>query len=708
MYQSSIYYTVSLFLLSVVFFFNGQSQCPENCFIPCDSTFQAADLTGFGSFDCDDCSTNEIQIPFDYSICGTVYNSLWINSNGNVTFGGPYAVFTPVGIPNNITAIMAAPFWADVDFSNGSSTCGNLCYRIDSNKMIINWEEVGYFAGSCYALNTFQLIISDGTDSLIGLGNNTAFNYKDMNWTTGGASGGSGGFGGSDATVGINANDNLEFGLIGQFNFPGNQTPVLDSLGYSLSAGEVDWLDNKCFTFDASQCIIEFNQDNFVSAGDIFVDENFYSQDSVFNLEACGYSDQLPVIDSTTAVAYLLTNNSDSTIMQLSDDTCFDIDQFGNYGTFVIIYDSLLYDINSVVLNSTTLTDVLVFLNDSSICYNISEGDDFLVSYCNLNDGSIATGELSLASDSIYLNTNDTTICPNSVTPSIVPEGFQELFILSSNDTLLESSSTACFTLNTTGNYAIHSLVYHPDDFSFSINLPSITTVNDMTLYFSNFASNCFELDIMELSFQVLDCQALTTNLSEPLDSILVGDTLCLQIYSSGTFPANFVDLYFLVKNDTVIDIFSANCLEMPDTGNYLIYSLIIHLTDVNSIFTAGFQHPLDQFSDALGILNNCYSFNEIGMPFNAYETVTNVQELENSLDILFYPNPIQDNLFIDFKGQEIDGLRIYNAEGRIVANFNQNLSGIRTFNLKHFEAGIYFLEIMKGNKLSQKKIIVE
>ena len=52
--------------------------------------------------------------------------------------------------------------------------------------------------------NTFQLIISDGTDTIIPANNNIAFCYGDMQWTTGAASSGIGGFGGTAATVGAN------------------------------------------------------------------------------------------------------------------------------------------------------------------------------------------------------------------------------------------------------------------------------------------------------------------------------------------------------------------------------------------------------------------------------------------------------------------------------------------------------------------------
>ena len=59
---------------------------------------------------------------------------------------------------------------------------------------------------------TFQVILTDGSiravgDYLLPLGANVLFNYGDMQWTTGSSSGGTDGFGGSPATVGLNLGD---------------------------------------------------------------------------------------------------------------------------------------------------------------------------------------------------------------------------------------------------------------------------------------------------------------------------------------------------------------------------------------------------------------------------------------------------------------------------------------------------------------------
>lgn len=124
---------------------------------------------------------------------------------------------------------MIAPFWADVD--TRASGSGQVFMRnTGTNKFAVAWDHVGYYDEQTDKLNTFQVLISDGNDSSMGIGNNVCFCYGDMQWTTGSASSGSGGFGGTYATVGINKGDGVSFSQIGRYGQPGNGLYGIDSL----------------------------------------------------------------------------------------------------------------------------------------------------------------------------------------------------------------------------------------------------------------------------------------------------------------------------------------------------------------------------------------------------------------------------------------------------------------------------------------------
>ncbi|HTL81289.1 MAG TPA: nidogen-like domain-containing protein, partial [Bacteroidia bacterium] len=190
----------------------------------------------------DDGSTNIINLPFNFCLYGTTWTQCYINNNGNVSFGAPYGTFTASGFPN-ASFVMVAPFWSDVDTRNLSS--GLPWFVVTPTYMIVQWDSVGYYSQHVDKVNTFQLIITDGSDPIVP-GGNVSFCYKDMQWTTGDASSGVGGFGGADAIVGANKGDGVNYIQFGAFNQPGST--------YNGPAGPnsgINWLDNQQFLFDA-------------------------------------------------------------------------------------------------------------------------------------------------------------------------------------------------------------------------------------------------------------------------------------------------------------------------------------------------------------------------------------------------------------------------------------------------------------------------
>lgn len=220
----------------------SSTQC--DCMIPIDGTFTIVPFTGANppQYRNDDGSTPLINIPFNFCLYGTQYNSLYINNNGNISFGTPYGTFTSTPFPDT-NFIMVAPFWGDVDTRNPAS--GLVYYKITPTHMIIRWNNVGYYNSYADKLNDFQLIITNGNDPIVPSGN-VMFCYGDMQWTTGDASGGFNGFGGTPATVGANAGDGTSFIQFGRFDQAGT---TYDG-PFGANDG-ISWLDFQSFYFDA-------------------------------------------------------------------------------------------------------------------------------------------------------------------------------------------------------------------------------------------------------------------------------------------------------------------------------------------------------------------------------------------------------------------------------------------------------------------------
>ena len=220
---------------------NSTGAC--QCMVPVDPTFTLVPMSGYTSpYRNDDGSSNSIPLGFNFCFYGTTYTSCFINNNGNISFGSAYSTFSSNSFPDP-SFVMIAPFWGDVDTRGAAS--GLVYFKKTATSMIIKWSNVGYYSSYTDKLNDFQLIITDGSDPLLPNGNNVAFCYGDMQWTTGDASQGSGGFGGVPSTVGVNKGDGINFVQIGRFD----QVGVSYDGPYGLNDG-ISFLDYKSYFFN--------------------------------------------------------------------------------------------------------------------------------------------------------------------------------------------------------------------------------------------------------------------------------------------------------------------------------------------------------------------------------------------------------------------------------------------------------------------------
>ncbi len=266
-----------------------------DCYVEPDASYTLAMAPN------DDGSSALISIPFNFCMYGQTFNSFYINNNGNITFTSTLAAFSSTAFPSVGNQILA-PFWADVDTRGGN---GQVLYKITPTAVYINWEDVGYYSIQGDKLNTFQLIITDGTDPAVESGN-VAFCYQDMQWTTGSASSGVGGFGGIPATCGANKGDGISYFLISQFDHPG--TDFDGALG---APDGISWLDDKSFYFDVC------------SSGNVPpIPEGISSCDT---FRVCAYGDTAdislnflsPEISQTTSITW--TNGGLITLQEISN-----------------------------------------------------------------------------------------------------------------------------------------------------------------------------------------------------------------------------------------------------------------------------------------------------------------------------------------------------------------------------------------------------
>ena len=171
----------------------------------------------------DDDSAGPVPMNLNLNFFGLQVSSVFVNNNGNVTFGSPLGTFTPFPLTTTNVPIIA-PFFADVE--TDFPTSGQVTYGNDTVNgrpaFGVDWPGVEYCCGSDPTKhNVFQVLLVDRSD--VGTGDfDIEFNYDQIQWETGDASGGSGGLGGSSARVGY-SNGSQTAGSF--FELPGSGVP---------------------------------------------------------------------------------------------------------------------------------------------------------------------------------------------------------------------------------------------------------------------------------------------------------------------------------------------------------------------------------------------------------------------------------------------------------------------------------------------------
>jgi hypothetical protein len=121
---------------------------------------------------------------FPINFFGVTHTELFVNNNGNVTFGAPLSTFTPFGLVGTRQPIIA-PLFADVDTNapgSGVVRFGTTAGRPDL--FVIDWVSIGYFNQHDDKLNSFQLILQDlsAVPDFVAGDFRIIFNYDRIQW----------------------------------------------------------------------------------------------------------------------------------------------------------------------------------------------------------------------------------------------------------------------------------------------------------------------------------------------------------------------------------------------------------------------------------------------------------------------------------------------------------------------------------------------
>ena len=151
--------------------------------------------------------------------------------------------------------------------------------------------------------------------------------------------------------------------------------------------------------------------------------------------------------------------------------------------------------------------------------------------------------------------------------------------------------------------------------------------------------------------------------------------------------------------------------LESPEYYISYFGDTIYYTANFEIIEKIGFRSAL-LLSDCIRICDGnfegsvrCYEDSEVGLIM--FDSVacdyTPVKNLENKKEILVFPNPVRDKIFIETQDLKIDKIMLISSEGnQFPISFHNN-----EIDISSLSVGIYFLKFQTNKGIFTKKIIV-
>ena len=110
---------------------------------------------------CDDCADGPIAfsgINQSITFFGATYSSLYVSSNGYVTFDSPSTNFTSAPLDTQTVGKMIAGSFTDLDSRDNAPS--NVYANTSTNgQIIVTYENMGHFSRNYAGLSTFQIVV---------------------------------------------------------------------------------------------------------------------------------------------------------------------------------------------------------------------------------------------------------------------------------------------------------------------------------------------------------------------------------------------------------------------------------------------------------------------------------------------------------------------------------------------------------------------
>lgn len=455
--------------------------------------------------------------------------------------------------------------------------------------------------------------------------------------------------------------------------------------------------------------------ENYVWNDSTYTESGIYEQ-TILNSEGCDSTIQLDL--TLRGTSYSIDSQTHCEEYTWIDGiTYFENNEIATY----TLSDS--YGCDSVVT-------LLLEINESEIEYDT-------ISVC----GSYSFNGIIYDSTGIYSisnNINDT--CKTTILNLTIHSYFDTVINVSTcqpylwNDSIYNESGTYFFNgLNQYGCDSVETLILTINDNSESYSSEiacdsflwndSTYTQSGIYIYNTINTSGCDSLATLDLTIN--NSSTSTTNITacdnyEWNDSVYTESGAYLYILSKTNGCDSILTLNLTVSTTTSVE----NNITISEGESYSVGNQTYNTTGIYSDTLQNIYSCDSIITTNLSVIAKTYNCNIDGLEctnpgdgtgyFSSLEAcvencVTSIQENQN-IDFVVYPNPFNNETNIMFQNpnEESLTLNLIDLKGRILKKYNNIISNSLTLKKEGLSEGVYIIQLISSNSVSQKALIIK
>lgn len=223
-----------------------------------------------------------------------------------------------------------------------------------------------------------------------------------------------------------------------------------------------------------------------------------------------------PLVPAGSVVSYLLVEDVEGTVVDTSSTPAFIVDTLGTFSIHTIVYDTLTYSLDSLVMDTTTIIEVGAnfVAGGGSLCGALDfQGASIAVVRCCPG----ALGEVIVTNDSLCFTPEGATFTWE-VQNADVPEGYTFIHLIADESgSGLDTTSLSTLQREAIGGYTVHPLIYDTATFDLTSAIAGGLAIADMhALFVQGGGDICALLDTIGTPLRVIDCAPANDDCSAP------------------------------------------------------------------------------------------------------------------------------------------------------------------------------------------------